>query len=515
MNTRPISILIGALGGEGGGVLSNWLIAAAGAADLPVQGTSVPGVAQRTGATTYYVEIFPETRTALAGRKPILSLYPGIGDVDLVVASELLEAARAVENGFVAPERTILIAATHRIYSVQEKTAMADGRVDAAVIIKALRAMSLRALLFDLTKSAAHRRMPLNAVLLGAIAGSGLLPIAQDHYQAAIRASGIAVDANLAGFAAGFKIGQEGPSPEILPLPVDRRGNELAFATDLASLLQDAGRTLPVSLLPIVQAALTRLTDYQDLAYARHYLDRLARIHALPQAAPALIEAVARHLALWMSYEDIIRVGQLKSAPDRYRRIREEADVKGDQPIRVVEFFKPGIEEVSALLPPWAGQRLYRWAEQRDLLRRLHIPMHINSTSVWGFLRLWLLARLRRWRPHSHRWAEEQARIEQWLDAVCAAAAIAEDFAVEVALCPKILKGYSDTQRRGLQNYLAILDQVIGPAIAMRRNAATGLRGVREAALADPEGEGLQAALRAVAADYQDSRAAPLVRLAG
>jgi indolepyruvate ferredoxin oxidoreductase beta subunit len=116
MNTRPISILIGALGGEGGGVLSNWLIAAAAAADFPVQGTSVPGVAQRTGATTYYVEIFPETRTALAGRKPILSLYPGVGDVDLVVASELLEAARAAENCFVAPERTVLIAPTHRNY---------------------------------------------------------------------------------------------------------------------------------------------------------------------------------------------------------------------------------------------------------------------------------------------------------------------------------------------------------------------------------------------------------------
>jgi indolepyruvate ferredoxin oxidoreductase, beta subunit len=122
---------------------------------------------------------------------------------------------------------------------------------------------------------------------------------------------------------------------------------------------------------------------------------------------------------------------------------------------------------------------------------------------------------LRRWRPHSYRWAEEQARIEQWLDAVCAAAAIADDFAIEVALCPKILKGYSDTQRRGLQNYRAILEQVILPAIAMRRDAAIGLRMLREAALADPEGDALQAALGAVAAEHHDSRAAPLVRLAG
>jgi indolepyruvate ferredoxin oxidoreductase beta subunit len=515
MNKRPISILIGALGGEGGGVLSNWLIAAAAAADLPVQGTSVPGVAQRTGATTYYVEIFPVTRAELAGRKPILSLYPGVGDVDLVVASELLEAARAAENGFVAPERTVLIAATHRIYSVQEKTAMADGRVDTPTIVKAIRTMSQRALLFDLTKSEAHRRLPLNAVLLGAVAGSGVLPIEREHYLAAIRAIGIAVNANLAGFAAGFKIGQEGPGPEILPHPVDRRGNELALTANLANLLQAAGQTVPTALLPIVQAALTRLTEYQDLAYARHYLDRLARVHTLPQATNALIDAVARHLALWMSYEDIIRVGQLKSAPGRYQRIREGADVKSDQPIRVVEFFKPGIEEVSALLPPWAGKRLYRWAERRDLLHRLHLPMHINSTSVWGFLRLWLLARLRRWRPHSHRWAKEQARIEQWLDAVCEAAAIADDFAIEVALCPKMLKGYSDTQRRGLQNYLAILELIILPAIAMRQNAAISLRQVREAALADPDGEHLQAVLHAASAGHEDSPVAPFAQLTG
>jgi indolepyruvate ferredoxin oxidoreductase beta subunit len=514
MSTRPISILIGALGGEGGGVLSNWLVTAAAAADLPVQSTSVPGVAQRTGATTYYVEIFPETAAVLAGRKPILSLYPGVGDVDLVVASELLEAARAAENGFVAPERTVLIAATHRIYSVQEKTAMADGRVDTATIIKAIRAMAQRALLFDLTRSATHRRLPLNAVLLGAIAGSGLLPIAREHYESAIRASGIAVDANLAGFTAGFKIGRDGPGAEILPGPVDHRGNELVPAANLARLMEDAGPAVPAALLPIVQAALARLVDYQDLAYAQRYLGRLARVHALPGATPALLEAVARHLALWMSYEDVIRVGQLKSAPGRYQRIREEADVKGGQPIRVVEFFKPGVEEISALLPPWAGKRLYRWAERRDLLRRLHISMHINSSSVSGFARLWLLARLRRWRPHSYRWAQEQARIEQWLDAVCAAAAIANEFAVEVALCPKVLKGYSDTQRRGLQNYLAIREQVILPAIATRRNAAASLRQVREAALADPDGERLEAALRAAVAEHEVRPAAPPARRA-
>src|SRR5262249_32902831 len=57
--TRPISILIAALGGEGGGVLTDWIVAAAAELGFPVQSTSIPGVAQRTGATTYYIEIVP------------------------------------------------------------------------------------------------------------------------------------------------------------------------------------------------------------------------------------------------------------------------------------------------------------------------------------------------------------------------------------------------------------------------------------------------------------------------
>ena len=96
MRARPISVLIAALGGEGGGVLTDWIIAAAASCDLPVQSTSIPGVAQRTGATTYYIEIYPMPWRQLGGKRPVLALAPGIGDVDAVVASEFLEAGRAV-----------------------------------------------------------------------------------------------------------------------------------------------------------------------------------------------------------------------------------------------------------------------------------------------------------------------------------------------------------------------------------------------------------------------------------
>ena len=95
-SARPTTVLIGALGGEGGGVLSNWLVDTADAAGLWVQATSVPGVAQRTGATTYYLEMGAKANEDDQG--PVMALLPTPGNVDLLVASELLEAGRSAQD---------------------------------------------------------------------------------------------------------------------------------------------------------------------------------------------------------------------------------------------------------------------------------------------------------------------------------------------------------------------------------------------------------------------------------
>ena len=108
-----LRLLIAALGGEGGGVLASWITDAAVNEGLAAQRTSIPGVAQRTGATTYYIELIAGTE----GRRPVMALNPTPGEVDLVVASELMEAARVVQGGFVTPQRTCVIASTHRATS--------------------------------------------------------------------------------------------------------------------------------------------------------------------------------------------------------------------------------------------------------------------------------------------------------------------------------------------------------------------------------------------------------------
>ena len=101
-NARPVCILISALGGEGGGVLKDWVVHTAHAAGYPVQATSIPGVAQRTGATTYYVEVFPVKRVDIKDRWPVLCLSPTAGQVDFFVGSMLSEMPRIAASVSVA-----------------------------------------------------------------------------------------------------------------------------------------------------------------------------------------------------------------------------------------------------------------------------------------------------------------------------------------------------------------------------------------------------------------------------
>ena len=203
LTRRPVTLMIAALGGQGGGVVADWLIDVARRERHLVQATSVPGVAQRTGATFYYLEFFPEAALPGDGRRPVMALMPSPGDVDIVVAAEALEAARAVERGFVTADRTTLIASTHRVYTIGEKSALGDGRADAGRLAAEV-ARGARAYLgFDMAAIAEETGALISAVLLGAVAGAGVLPFGDDAYRTAVRATARSVDANLAAFEAG------------------------------------------------------------------------------------------------------------------------------------------------------------------------------------------------------------------------------------------------------------------------------------------------------------------------
>ncbi len=495
--TRPITILIGALGGDGGGVLADWIAGAAQRHGLTAQLTQIPGVAQRTGATTYYLELL---RTPPAPQ-PVLALNPAIGEVDVALATELMEAARMLANGFVTPDRTTLIGSTHRVFAIGERVAMGDGRVDVVKLLNAVHEQTKSRILLDLEQAAAESGGPLNAVLLGALAGSGALPIPSEAFVDAIRDEGKAVDSNIAAFRTGEALAR-GERQQEAALPRKRRAPVPTPAELQARVVHD----FAPAVAEIADEGVRRLTHYQDAAYAALYLDRLATVRDAERQAGgdgALSREVARHLAVRMSFEDIVRVAQAKTAPQRLAQVRREVRARPDEPLHVVEHFKPGWEEIASLLPARLGERLLRWAERSGRLGRQYFSMRVKTTSVSGFLRLWLLARLRTWRPRSLRWRDEQAWCERWLDAVRRAAAIDLALAREIAECARLVKGYSDTLRRGFGSYERIERELMVPALAGALPATTAIDAIanaRVAALADPEGDGLARTLAAIAA---------------
>lgn len=478
---RTINILVGALGGDGGGVLCDWIISAAHAQGLGVQATQIPGVAQRTGATTYYLEV-----STSRGPQPVLmALNPAIGEVDVALATELLEAGRMIFNGFVTPDRTTLIASTHRVLAIAERAAMGDGSFDVGRLLRAVKERSKEQILFDMDQAAEESGGVINAVLLGALAGSGKLPIADTAFEAAIREGGKAVDTNLAAFAFG-----RGHAKGELAQTVREHRKRAAAARGVEDLIGRARKEFPAASLDVLEEGIRRLTAYQDRGYASLFLDRLKGLPA------EIVREVARHLAVRMSFEDVIRVAQAKTSRERLERVRAEVRAKPGEPLEITEHFKPGNEEIAAVLPPFAA----RWLLAR---RKFNFSMHVRSTTVLGFARLRLLAGLRWWRPHTYRYIEEQAEIERWLRQVRTAAALSADLAREIAELARLIKGYGDTFKRGVHNYRRIEAEIIEPALAGRiapRAAADAVANARVAALADPDGDGLTRTLAAIAA---------------
>ena len=483
--TGPLTVLVCALGGEGGGVLSEWLYETAVHAGYAAQSTSVPGVAQRTGATTYSIEIHPKPRAALEGRRPVFSLNPVPGALDLLVSSELLETLRQVGHGMSDPARTRIISSTARALTVAEKMPLGDGRADAAALAHTLQQHGRRVELLDLAALAQQAGTVISAVLLGAVAASGVLPMPRAAYEAAIRRSGKGVDASLRGFALAFEA--------------------VMARQQVQDLVEQA--LAPVRPPPSTEAlralARERLTAYQDAAYARLYDERLARLEAAgggahTPASQAVLGEAVRWLALWMAFDDIVAVAARKLAASRQARVRREVRAEADELVKVWDHFKPGVPEIAALLPDALARRLTAWDRRRVAAgaEPWALPLRLGAHSLRGTLALKLAAAMTGLRRRGSRYAQEQRLIEGWLEAVARGLREDAQLGLELARCGRLVKGYGSTHARGQANLAHILEHLAfrpGPPEARARAVAEA----REAALADDAGTRLDQALQA------------------
>ena len=499
---KPLSLAILAMGGQGGGVLADWIVGLAEAEGWMAQTTSVPGVAQRTGATIYYIEMLP----ARDGHAPIFSLMPTPGDVDVVMAAEFMEAGRSILRGLVTPDRTTLIASNHRSLAIGEKIAPGNGIADGGAVIGAIGIAAKTEIIFDLNALAIANGSVISAAMFGALAATGVLPFDRERYLDVIRAGEKGAKASIRTFEAAFDRVKTGPSDVAAPVQPKQADNIPSPGTpdpDLAALVARLKQELPEPALAMGRAGLTKVVDFQDVAYGAEYLDILRTLHAADRNSGgaargyAFTEAAAKYLANAMTYDDVIRVADLKTRTGRRARIESELELSQGQVLQTTEFMHPRMEEVMGMLPVgfsrWLGARprLLGWLD-----RRVNKGRRVRTYSLPWFLALYVVGGLRGLRRRSLRHAVETAHRDEWLKAATDAVGANYQLGVEILQCRRLVKGYSDTHARGLSKFDKTLAAI--KLVERRDDAADWARRLREAALKDSAGKDLDGVIQTI-----------------
>lgn len=462
----------------------------------------MPGVAQRTGATIYYIEAMPP----LDGRKPILSLMPTPGDVDVVMAAEFMEAGRSILRGLVTPDRTTLIASNHRTFAIGEKIAPGNGIADQDAVTGAIGVAAKTEIIFDMNALAIANGSVISAAMFGALAGAGVLSFSRESYLDVIRAGDKGAQASVRAFEAAFDRVQSkspDPAPPAQLEPADTTPSPAALDPRLAGLATRLAQELPAAVQAIGRAGLKKVVDFQDVAYGGEYLDILGKLHAADRSAGgaernfAFSQAAAKYLANAMTYDDVIRVADLKTRSGRRARIEGELELSEGQVLQTTEFMHPRMEEVMGMLPVGLG----RWLQAKPRLlgwldRRVNKGRRIRTYSLPWFLALYVVGGLRGLRRRSLRHAIETAHRDEWLKAATEAVRANYQLGVEILQCRRLVKGYSDTHSRGLSKFDKTLAAI--KLVAPRDDAADWARRLREAALKDSAGNELDGVIQTI-----------------
>ena len=513
---RPICLLLCALGGEGGGVLSDWLIATARRAGFAAQKTSIPGVAQRTGATTYYVEVYPVPVAQLGGRKPVFSLYPVPGMVDALISSELLETTRQASLGMADPQHTVVVSSSSRALTTVERIHMGDGRLDSAKLINVLRANSRELHLLDMVGLAREAGTVVSAVMLGAIAGCGVLPFAQADFEAVLSDGTTSHQANLEGFARALR-----EIARARDLGVAATAVPPAPAPRPTPILPEAARArFPAQVQEMLTLGYARVLDFQDQTYADLYLRRVEQILRAERTIDpmngqdfATTREMARWLAVWMAFDDVIRVADLKLRTNRRLRVRNEVKAKTSDVVKVYDYLRPGVAEIAGILPESIAKPLLRRDAARKQTGRASwsLPIVLGTHTVIGALTLRVIASLRWLRRRGYRYANEQVLIERWADAVEQLTRQNWQCGYEMALCGRLIKGYGATNERGKENLSYLLSHFGRRKDKESASAnAEAIALAREAALADDAGKTFDRVLQNYGAPPRPPKAIPI-----
>ncbi|MDB5620907.1 DUF6537 domain-containing protein [Tardiphaga sp.] len=223
---------------------------------------------------------------------------------------------------------------------------------------------------------------------------------------------------------------------------------ELAGPDQSAPAVLPAG--LPEAVLPVANAGVALLTDYQGAAYAQLYCDRLRRFVGRRGVDDALFGEIARLLAERMAYHDAIRIAQLKlREPPRHGRA-------------AVDVRRFRCDELLSALPAIVGEPLL-WAVERIGCSHRTVPIRFSNAGWWSLLRLRGEASLRRSRRLSVRYATERVWVGRWLHMIDRALTRQPDAAGAVVQTASMIEGYGTGYRHGVAAWHQIIDGLAKP----------------------------------------------------
>jgi hypothetical protein len=249
---------------------------------------------------------------------------------------------------------------------------------------------------------------------------------------------------------------------------------------------------LSESVEAVVSDGIHLLIDYQGPSYAKLYVDRLQRFVGRREVDDAMLGDIARLMALRMSYEDPIRIAQLKLGEMETGELRVAAT--GDTR-------KFRMDELVGALPAAIADPVLNVIERINWTHR-PVTVSFNTASRLGIRRLKIEAALRRWRLFSVRYAEERVWVERWLHMIGRCLTKQPQAASAIVQTATMIAGYGDVYRQGLADWHAIIDGLAKPTfngVLPLADLAGAVTEARAAARPDPR----QVALKRVIAEIR------------
>lgn len=389
-----------------------------------------------------------------------------------------LDAARLV-----TPDRTTLIASTHRAHAVGEKEVPGDGIGDPQTVVAASGIAARHTIAFDMQTLAEKNGSVISSAMFGTLAGAGVLPFERAAFVRAQRGGTDPVERR---------------TKNTLDMPPQSVGQR-----QLDTLLQRLHAGLPEALRPMTYAGLRKVVDWQDAKYGDEYLDRLTALYALDREADgqahdfAFTETAAKYLANAMTYDDVVRVADLKTCASRFERVRREVGARKEQLVYTTEYMHPRMEEIVGSMPAGMGRWLIASKGVYGALDRfVNKGRRVRTGTVFWFLGLYMVSALKPMRRGMLRHSMEMDHIDHWLDVATGQLPSNYALATQALATRRLVKGYSDTHSRGEATFDRVLSAV--PLLANRADGGEWLARLVQAALADEAGKALDDALGTV-----------------